>query len=75
VEGGGIPAPLSGYYQAMPDDVTRRHLPTTALVGALLPADVPEGQTVRAWAGTGTVTIRAGSVKDGEECQKALRAI
>jgi hypothetical protein len=37
----------------------RRSLVTAALVGALLPADVPEGQTVRAWldswAGVGHV--------------------
>jgi hypothetical protein len=44
----------------MPDDVTqRRHLLTTALVGALLPPDVPEGRMMRAsldsWAGVGHV--------------------
>jgi hypothetical protein len=44
----------------MPDDTTRRHhLLTTALVGALLPADVPEGHVMRAWldswAGVGHV--------------------
>jgi hypothetical protein len=34
----------------MPDDVARRRsLLTTALVGALLPADVPEGRLMRAW--------------------------
>jgi hypothetical protein len=32
----------------MPDG-TRRNLLTTALVGALLPADVPEGHVIRAW--------------------------
>jgi hypothetical protein len=36
-----------------------RHLPTTALVGALLAKDVPEGHIVRAWldswAGVGHV--------------------
>jgi hypothetical protein len=33
-----------GYHPGMPDDTTRRHhLLTTALVGALLPGDVPEG--------------------------------
>src|SRR5262247_303231 len=35
----------------MPDDTTaqRRNLLTTALVGALLPKDVPGGHMVRAW--------------------------
>jgi hypothetical protein len=34
----------------MPDDASRRSsLLTTALVGALLPADVPEGRMVRSW--------------------------
>jgi hypothetical protein len=33
----------------MPDDTCRRHLLTTALVGALLPADVPEGGMMRTW--------------------------
>ena len=46
----------------MPDDTNiaqRRNLLTTALVGALLPKDVPEGHMVRAWldswAGVGHV--------------------
>jgi len=45
----------------MPDDTIaqRRNLLTTALVGALLPKDVPEGYMVRAWldswAGVGHV--------------------
>src|SRR5262245_36578178 len=39
-----------GYDPGMTDDtVARRSLLTTALVGALLPKDVPEGQMVRAW--------------------------
>jgi hypothetical protein len=34
----------------MPDDLARRRsLLTIALVGALLPKDVPEGRMVRAW--------------------------
>jgi hypothetical protein len=39
-----------GYHPGMPDD-TPLHcsLLTTALVGALLPADVPEGRMMRAW--------------------------
>jgi hypothetical protein len=39
-----------GYYPEMPDDTARRRsLLTTALIGALLPAPVPEGRIVRAW--------------------------
>jgi hypothetical protein len=40
-------------------DTRRRHLLTTALVGALLPKDAPEGDVMRAWlnswAGVGHV--------------------
>jgi hypothetical protein len=40
-----------GYHPEMPDNdlAQRRSLLTTALVGALLPKDVPEGHMVRAW--------------------------
>ena len=40
-----------GYHPEMPDDnlAHRRSLLTTALVGALLPKDVPEGHMLRAW--------------------------
>src|SRR5262245_26621103 len=46
----------------MPDDLTRRrHLLATALVGALLPAEVPDGRVMRAWldswSGIGHVTV------------------
>jgi hypothetical protein len=59
----------------MPDDTaSRRHLLATALVGALLPADVPEGRMMRAWldswAGVRDVTIGDGPAGDRHRRRK-----
>src|SRR5262245_42532210 len=57
----------------MPDNdlAQRRSLLTTALVGALLPKDVPEGKVLRAWldswAGIGHVTT--GMARQGHDLQ------
>jgi hypothetical protein len=57
-----------GYHPGMSDDTARRrHLVTTAMVGALLPADVPEGQMIRAWLDnwTGIGHVATGMARQG----------
>src|SRR5262245_2233736 len=62
-----------GYHCTVPpDDLTqRRSLLTTALVGALLPNDVPQVHMVRAWldswAGIGHVAV--GMARQGQDLQ------